>query len=303
MSSTPPNIGGGSSDRKRKRDEHTPYKVTTRRLKDGRKIELIDLTTTSPPELTRHGGRPGLVVPDRGLFGARTAVAQLPVQRPARLLDEGRLKLPNVLPMRSCAADEDIRSAHARIDSIAMPPTHRIILKWVSYIPSGSWSSYPHLRDWIKLHTTNPGGIRSVPTALSKSYSEYGLSLHEVPVHRFVNSGAGTTDWGNHLSEVYNTADRQRLLGEEGCRFDCNGRILGSAFSLGPGHELEEIVGSENGDNAQARRLHAASQACDAAKSEGWNPKSADEWLALSSGERMLMYNSGYQWVSGYDYC
>ena len=131
-----------------------------------------------------------------------------------------------------------LQQIHTLIDQTPICNLHRQILKLVSHIPPGRYLSFANVKDWIWEHSgiCNP---RSFHLACELSETTYGSPLELVPVHRVVVSNMGRTEYGAWVGDE---AWRMRLLAEEGCRFDCNGRILGTGW-LGRWEERRALEG------------------------------------------------------------
>jgi alkylated DNA nucleotide flippase Atl1 len=134
--------------------------------------------------------------------------------------------LSNHLPL-------EMQEIHERIaERSDLSDLAKLILLITTFIPAGSYTSYTAIREWIHDAQGNTATMH-VTAGLRRGSKMFAAD--EVPTHRVIERSGGiggsTCEWGTHFPYADEEA-RQAWLEEEGCRFDKNGRILGSRLEI-----------------------------------------------------------------------
>jgi O-6-methylguanine DNA methyltransferase len=131
----------------------------------------------------------------------------------------------DILP-GSIAKETDMATQIARIaSSSTLTPFRKQTLTLLCRIPSGRWSTYQAMSDYITA-TSHKTCARAVGNAMRNN-----PFAPEVPCHRILSSDGSIGGFGGHWGEEGKFASKKReLLGEEGVRFDSRGKVKGMAF-------------------------------------------------------------------------
>jgi len=122
--------------------------------------------------------------------------------------------------------DNDMASQIKLIESsTTLTPFRKQTLTLLCRIPSGRWSTYQAMSDYITA-TSHKTCARAVGNAMRNNPFAPG-----VPCHRILSSdgsiGGFKGDWG---AEGKYAGQKRELLGEEGVKFDSGGKVKGMAF-------------------------------------------------------------------------
>jgi len=122
--------------------------------------------------------------------------------------------------------DHDMAEQIKRIESSStLTPFRKQTLTLLCRIPSGRWSTYQAMSDYITA-TSHKTCARAVGNAMRNN-----PFAPEVPCHRILSSDGSIGGFGGHWGEEGKYAGKKRdLLGEEGVKFDSKGKVKGQAF-------------------------------------------------------------------------
>jgi O-6-methylguanine DNA methyltransferase len=122
--------------------------------------------------------------------------------------------------------DTDMAEQIKRIESSStLTPFRKQTLTLLCRIPSGRWSTYQAMSDYITA-TSHKTCARAVGNAMRNN-----PFAPEVPCHRILSSDGSIGGFGGHWGEEGKFAGKKRdLLGEEGVKFDSKGKVKGQAF-------------------------------------------------------------------------
>lgn len=109
--------------------------------------------------------------------------------------------------------------------SSTLTPFRKQTLTLLCRIPSGRWSTYQAMSDYITA-TSHKTCARAVGNAMRNN-----PFAPEVPCHRILSSDGSIGGFGGHWGEEGKYAGKKReLLGEEGVKFDSKGKVKGMPF-------------------------------------------------------------------------
>jgi O-6-methylguanine DNA methyltransferase len=122
--------------------------------------------------------------------------------------------------------DHDMAEQIRRIESSStLTPFRKQTLTLLCRIPSGRWSTYQAMSDYITA-TSHKTCARAVGNAMRNN-----PFAPEVPCHRILSSDGSIGGFGGHWGEEGKFAGKKRvLLGEEGVKFDSKGKVKGQVF-------------------------------------------------------------------------
>jgi O-6-methylguanine DNA methyltransferase len=126
----------------------------------------------------------------------------------------------------SIAKETDMAAQIQRIaSSSTLTPFRKQTLTLLCRIPSGRWSTYQAMSDYITA-TSHKTCARAVGNAMRNN-----PFAPEVPCHRILSSDGSIGGFGGHWGEEGKFAGKKReLLGREGVRFDSRGKVKGVVF-------------------------------------------------------------------------
>jgi len=122
--------------------------------------------------------------------------------------------------------DHDMAEQIKRIESSStLTPFRKQTLTLLCRIPSGRWSTYQAMSDYITA-TSHKTCARAVGNAMRNN-----PFAPEVPCHRILSSDGSIGGFGGHWGEEGKFAGKKKeLLGEEGVKFDSKGKVKGQPF-------------------------------------------------------------------------
>jgi O-6-methylguanine DNA methyltransferase len=126
----------------------------------------------------------------------------------------------------SIAKDIDMAAQIERIESSStLTPFRKQTLILLCRIPSGRWSTYQAMSDYITA-TSHKTCARAVGNAMRNN-----PFAPEVPCHRILSSDGSIGGFGGHWGEEGKFAGKKKeLLGDEGVKFDSKGKVKGQPF-------------------------------------------------------------------------
>lgn len=124
------------------------------------------------------------------------------------------------------AKDHDMIKQIKRIESSStLTPFRKQTLTLLCRIPSGRWSTYQAMSDYIT-ETSHKTCARAVGNAMRNN-----PFAPEVPCHRILSSDGSIGGFGGHWGEEGKFAGKKReLLAGEGVKFDSKGKVKGQPF-------------------------------------------------------------------------